>query len=132
MLISLLVKKFEFWLPYFLGSSSIWIRFLLLPHSLPDYNIKNWLHLVWQRYLLRRDSLLCMNMSITYRKTTPSTFTILKQNIKTTLYCFIPRLMNHIMMIVISKFIASLFVIPKHPKLDLDSQKLKIICPNFV
>ena len=71
-------------------------------------------------------------MSIRDRKTTPSTFTILKQNIETILYCFIPRLMNHIMMIVISKFIASLFVIPKHPKLDLDSQKLKIICPNFV
>ena len=47
-------------------------------------------------------------------------------------YCFISRLMNHIMMIVISKFIASLFVIPKRPKFDLDSQKLKIICPNFV
>ena len=35
-------------------------------------------------------------------------------------------------MIVISKFIASLFVIPKRPKFDLDSQKLKLICPNFV
>ena len=70
-------------------------------------------------------------MSVTDWKTTQSTLIILKQNVNTMLYCFKPRLMNHIMMNVISEFIASIFVVPNRPIFDW-SNHLEIICPDFV
>ena len=62
-------------------------------------------------------------------KNNPIYFYYLKKNLETMSYCFSSSLMDHITMIIISKFIFSLFEWPKHPKFDLNHLELKIICP---
>ena len=65
-------------------------------------------------------------------KNNPTYLYNLKKILETMSYCFSTSLMDHTTMIIISKFIFSLFESPKHPKFDLNHLELKIICPNFV
>ena len=65
-------------------------------------------------------------------KNNPVYLYYLKKILETMSYCFSTSLMDHTTMIIISKFIFSLFESPKHPKFDLNHLELKIICPNFV
>ena len=50
-------------------------------------------------------------------------FLLFKKNLETMSYCFSTSLMDHTTMIIISKFIFSLFLSPKHPKFDLNHLK---------